>query len=108
MIGVVWYYLTHPNCPLPTPYTIHTYIGGPNPAESTSARPSLVTANASPSMKKSATPAASPIKNMKGSDYNALIKAKNVGSSTSFKKKDYNDLVKEKKAQAKAAALAQQ
>ena len=46
---------------------------------------------------------------MKGSDYNALIKAKNVGSSTSFKKKkDYNDLVKEKKAQAKAAALAQQ
>lgn len=46
---------------------------------------------------------------MKGSDYNALIKAKNAGSSTSFKKKkDYNDLVKEKKAQAKAAALAQQ
>ena len=45
---------------------------------------------------------------MKGSDYNALIKAKNAGSGTSFKKKDYNDLVKEKKAQAKAAALAQQ
>ena len=45
---------------------------------------------------------------MKGSDYNALIKAKNAGSNASFKKKDYNDLVKEKKAQAKAAALAQQ
>ena len=90
-------------------HILFIHIGGPNPAESTSARPSLVTANASPSKKKSATPAASPIKNMKGSDYNALIKAKNAGSSTSFKKKkDYNDLVKEKTAQAKAAALAQQ
>ena len=109
--NAVWYIyiaLTHSNYSAIRSKT--SSGGGSNPAnESAAARPSLETAYASPT-KKDNTAAASPsIKNMKGSDYNALIKAKNAGSSASFKKKkDYNDLVKEKKAQAKAAALAQQ
>ena len=53
----------------------------------------------------------SPIKNMKGNDYQALIKAKqassrNAGGST--KKLNYNDMIKQKKAEAAAARVATQ
>ena len=49
----------------------------------------------------------SPIKNMKGNDYQALIKAKqassrNAGGST--KKLNYNDMIKQKKAEAAGVA----
>lgn len=49
------------------------------------------------------------IKNMKGNDYQALIKAKssrNAGGST--KKLNYNDMIKQKKAEAASAGVATQ
>ena len=49
------------------------------------------------------------IKNMKGNDYQALIKAKssrNAGGST--KKLNYNDMIKQKKAEAAVAGVATQ
>jgi len=51
----------------------------------------------------------SPIKNMKGNDYQALIKAKQASSRSagSTKKLNYNDMIKQKKAEAAAGVATQ-